>query len=146
MANMEQKCACRGDFLDRLVQPAALSILYRQPDYGYNLIKQLAKTRLWNGKTPDASGIYRILKDMEKRGLLTSRIDLADNQNMGKRIFSVTPEGIACMHRWEETLSDYHEGIGEMLNEIRGFREAGEKRSNMEKGSRHKSGRSFSEN
>ena len=69
--------------------------------------------------------VRRDLKAMEQQGLIVSHIDIADNENMGKRVFSITPAGLECMMHWKETLEDYQKGIDEI---IEGIAEAAGKR------------------
>ena len=125
MKSTKRVCACKGGTLTRFIQPVILTILSEQDDHGYSILSKLAGTYLWKDKKPDASGLYRTLKNMEQQGLIVSHIDIADNENMGKRVFSITPAGLECMMHWKETLEDYQKGIDEI---IEGIAEAAGKR------------------
>ena len=75
MKDENAKCACQGGTLTRFVQPIILFSLAEAPDHGYDLLQKIARTMLWNDSPPDAAGVYRVLRDMEKRGLIRSRLD-----------------------------------------------------------------------
>lgn len=110
-----KKCACEGGTLMRFIQPIVLSVLARQEDYGYSILQKVADTALWHGSAPDSAGLYRVLRDMEARGLLVSRIAAADGAGMMKRIFTLTGEGRHCLQNWHGTLTDYRADLDETI-------------------------------
>lgn len=114
----EEKCACRGGSLMRFVQPLLLSILCESPDHGYELVQKIGTTRLWQEARPDAAGVYRVLRDMEARGLIVSHLDVDSKAGMGKRVFSITDAGRACMKNWLATLLEYRAGIGDVIDRL----------------------------
>lgn len=115
MSIKNEKCACQGGTLMRFVQPIILSALSEAPDHGYDLLRKLGETALWRDAKPDATGVYRVLRDMEARGLIVSHVDSASRAGMGKRVFQLTDEGRACMRNWIDTLTDYRCGIDEVI-------------------------------
>ena len=119
MDNENVKCACRGANLTRFVQPIILFLLAESPDHGYELIQKIAHTALWQETPPDPTGVYRVLRDMESRGLIRSDVTSASRAGMGKRIFSITDAGRACMANWTETLEDYRRGIDQVIVRLR---------------------------
>ena len=112
------KCACNGSTLTRFVQPVILIALSQGPDYGYSLLQKIAHTALWKGETPDPSGVYRALKDMEKRELISSSVVTGEESVMGTRMFSITDTGRECMLHWKDTLTAYRAGIDEIIGEL----------------------------
>ena len=38
---MAEKCPCKGDYLDKLLQPAILAVLSGGPAYGLELLREL---------------------------------------------------------------------------------------------------------
>lgn len=110
-----QNCPCQGKTLMRFVQPMILAMLSREPCHGYILIQKIAATKLWRGAVPDPAGIYRTLREMEGRGLITSREDQKAGSGMSRRIFSLTDIGAACQQNWLHTLRRYQEGIDEII-------------------------------
>ena len=106
MSIKNAKCACQGGTLMRFVQPIILSALAQSPDHGYDLLRKLGQTALWRDAKPDATGVYRVLREMEARGLISSTLDSAARGAMGKRVFVITEAGRACMDSWIDTLTD----------------------------------------
>lgn len=115
LKEIPQKCACNGSTLTRFVQPVILLLLNDGPDHGYGLLQKLPKTALWRGEAPDPSGFYRALKDMEKRGLISSTVIADEETVIGKRRFAITDTGLECMCHWYDTLTDYRQGIDELI-------------------------------
>jgi DNA-binding PadR family transcriptional regulator len=94
----------RGDF--RFLVLTALS---EKPMHGYALIQELGKTY----QRPVSAGlIYPTLQELEDRGYLTSE------EKEGKKTYSVTKEGEACLTENKETVErlkagrDYADRMG----------------------------------
>lgn len=111
-------CPCTGKTLARLVRPAILTLLAAEPLHGYELLRRLAPMPLFHNQTPDAAGVYRVLREMEAEGLLAGGWDLAE-RGPAKRRFGLTDEGRACLARWVDTLARYQTAITGLLNEAR---------------------------
>lgn len=108
-------CACSGANLPKLVQPSILAALAKEPLHGYALAQRLASGGAHLGAPPDHSGIYRLLRSMEQRGLLTSK--LAESESgPARREYALTARGRACLARWIESLSRYRDTIGAVLS------------------------------
>lgn len=110
-------CPCSGKTLARLVQPAVMAILAREPLHGYLVVQRLAAMPMFCGQSPDPTGVYRLLKAMEREGLVESTLQSADNRP-AKRSFALTASGRACLDRWAETLQDYHDSIAGLLSTV----------------------------
>lgn len=108
------ECPCSGATLGRLIQPALMTVLARGPLHGYRIVQRLAKTPMLGGSRPDPTGVYRMLRLLEKRGLVVSSWDLSES-GPAKRLYRLTPEGRRCLGRWVKTLTDYHRAIGRLL-------------------------------
>lgn len=119
MKSENPKCACQGGTLTRFVQPIILFSLADAPDHGYDLLQKIARTQLWQDAPPDAAGVYRVLRDMESRGLIRSHMDSASKAAIGKRVFEITDAGRICMKNWIETLEQYRRGIDEVILHLR---------------------------
>jgi DNA-binding PadR family transcriptional regulator len=107
-------CPCTGRTLVRLVRPAVLAFLAREPLHGYELLKRLPPLALFHGQAPDATGVYRLLREMEGEGLVASDWEPA-GRGPAKRRYAVTPDGRACLARWIATLTDYQAAIAQLL-------------------------------
>ena len=87
------KCACKGDFLDRFIQPEILMLLCGQPMHGFSILKEYNR-RTGVAGAIDPTGLYRTLKKMEENGLLASDLDTMSTSKP-RRIYSVTSEGLS---------------------------------------------------
>ena len=68
---------------------------------------------MYGGNAPDPTGIYRILKQMENNGLITSAWDTSES-GPAKRCYELTDEGRACLRRWIDSLACYKASIEEL--------------------------------
>ena len=112
--NRFAKCPCVGATLDKLVQPAMLAILAKGPLHGYELAKKVGDLTHFIDEAPDVSGVYRMLKALESRGMVTSGWDISQG-GRPKRLFSITDDGRQCLETWNGTLKNYHKAIGSLL-------------------------------
>jgi len=100
------------------VQPALLAVLAEGPIHGYRLAERLGAVPSFAGHKPDASGVYRILKNMESRGMVISAWD-SSQAGPAKRTYQITPEGQRCLRRWVQTLEEYRKRITSLLKMAR---------------------------
>ena len=98
--NEMNECAVLGKSLSRLTQPSILTVLaaHDGPLHGYAIIQEMAQGPMYGGNAPDPTGIYRILKQMENNGLITSAWDTSES-GPAKRCYELTDEGRACLRR-----------------------------------------------
>jgi PadR family transcriptional regulator PadR len=113
-----EDCPCAGRNLDKLVQPAILTVLAREDAHGYVLVQRLADLPTFHGDKPDTTGVYRFLRQMEERGLVTSTWDTSET-GPAKRLYHLTEAGRGCLGRWVDTLCTYHQALGELLEVAR---------------------------
>ena len=113
--NEMNECAVLGKSLSRLTQPSILTVLaaHDAPLHGYAIIQEMAQGPIYGGNAPDPTGIYRILKQMENNGLITSAWDTSDS-GPAKRCYELTDEGRACLRRWIDSLACYKASIEEL--------------------------------
>ncbi len=109
-------CPCQGGTLMRFVQPLILAQLEQGPDHGYSIVQKISHTRLWKNESPDAAGVYRVLREMEERGLVTAHLEQDCRAGLGKRVFSITEEGRNCRSSWLRTLRSYRRGVDEVIS------------------------------
>ena len=111
-------CPCAGATLGRLIQPAIMSVLAAGPMHGYFIVQRLAGAPMPGGCQPDPTGVYRMLRGMEKRGLVASAWGQSDS-GPDKRLYRLTPAGRRCLGLWVETLTAYRQSIGRLLSVAR---------------------------
>jgi DNA-binding PadR family transcriptional regulator len=109
------ECAQLGKSLSRLSQPTILTILAAadEPLHGYIIVQRAAESPMFGGNKPDATGVYRTLKLMEKNGLLASHWD-TPKAGQAKRSFTLTDVGRATLRRWIDSLACYQLTIDEL--------------------------------
>ncbi|MFZ0633370.1 MAG: PadR family transcriptional regulator [Acidobacteriaceae bacterium] len=90
-----------------------LKLLSEQPSYGYQLIKTMEE-RLAGGYTPSAGVIYPTLTLLEEEGLAVSSISESN-----KKIYSVTPDGLAFLDQNKERVAALFERLEEAGDEFR---------------------------
>jgi len=108
-------CACSGANLPKLVQPSILAALSKEPLHGYALAQRLAREETHLLAPPDHSGIYRLLRSMEKRGLLTSKLTESES-GPARREYALTKRGRQCLEHWTKALARYRETIDAVLS------------------------------
>lgn len=113
-----QTCPCGGGTLDKLIQPAILVVLAAGPLHGYRLAERIGQMPMFGGQQPDASGVYRLLRLMERKQLVAAAWDLSQ-RGPAKRSYRITAAGRRCLARWIETLEDYRRGVGQLLRAAR---------------------------
>ena len=111
------ECPCSGRNLDKLIQPAVLALLAGEPMHGYRLVQRLGRMSMFKGHEPDTTGVYRFLKAMEDRGLVSSAWDLSAS-GPAKRCFDLTAKGRRCLTLWGTTLRKYQEQVGEVTKAV----------------------------
>jgi len=107
-------CPCAGATLARLIQPAVLTALAGGAQHGYRIVASLAASPVMAGSRPDPTGVYRVLRSMERRGLVVGAWDLSDS-GPARRRYRLTPAGRRCLGRWVQTLAEYHRAIRGLL-------------------------------
>lgn len=114
-----KQCICSGKSLDRMLRPAVLTILHTQPQglHGYAIEKQLQSLRFFKSHPPDYTGLYRLLKQMEDEGLLTSK-ESDSLSGPSRRIYRLSEKGINCLSRWVESLETYQEMLCDLLSHM----------------------------
>ena len=111
------QCPCVGATLDKLIQPAILAILADGPLHGYELAKKIGDIPHFLDESPDMSGVYKILKSLEARGIVTSVWSISE-KGQQKRQFTITDTGRQCLENWNVTLKNYHKTIGSLLKTV----------------------------
>ena len=111
------KCACRGAFLERFIQPSILMFLAKENLHGFSILKKLEQSKAADYSDIDPAGLYRTLKKMEGAGLLASKWD-TETGAQPRRIYQITEEGRHCLVFWEKTLKGYAVMIGNLSRAV----------------------------
>ena len=102
-----------------------MAILAEQPRHGYDIVQQLTALTMFRGHPPDSTGVYRLLKTMQRDDLVASTWETPGG-GPAKRRYALTPQGKKCLKRWIETLEEYREAVSDLLAHLK--RAAGHKR------------------
>lgn len=115
---IEETCACMGNNLDKMLQPAILACLYKQDLHGFLLIRELSKNPMFRGSEPDKAGVYRYLKKMEASGTLKSEWEMTGDGGRPRRVFSITDRGRECLATWYVVLKQYSSDLNGLIDGI----------------------------
>ena len=99
----------------RMLEPALLALLQAQPEHGYILTDRLNKFGLG---TIDPSIIYRMLRQMEELGWVTSTWDAQEALGPPRRIYQLTDDGRQRLAGWRKELTSVEILIQNLLKEI----------------------------
>jgi len=96
----------------RLVEPALLAFLLEGNLHGYGLLEKLDSLGLGS---INPSVIYRILRDYEEIGLVTSDWDAEGTQGPPRRVYAITDEGRETLIRAKASLVETAERIAALI-------------------------------
>jgi len=88
--------------LERFSEPAVLLVLRDSPGHGYELLEQLQT--LMPAERIDMGNLYRILRSLEREGLVDSTWD-DEAPGPAKRIYVITQSGRRVLAQWVEAFS-----------------------------------------
>jgi poly-beta-hydroxybutyrate-responsive repressor len=94
--------------LERFTEPAVLLVLRDAPGHGYELLEQL-QTLMPNERI-DMGNLYRILRSLEREGLVTSTWD-EKAPGPAKRIYVITQSGRRVLAQWVEAFKKIEQQI-----------------------------------
>lgn len=107
-------CPCMGRNLQKLVQPLILASLAGGSLHGYAITDQIAGHKLHAGSPPNHSAVYRLLRGMERKGLLTSRL-VESSAGPARRDYALTASGRKCLDLWMKSLAGYRNTIDAIM-------------------------------
>lgn len=105
--------ACRCGRFGRLIEPSLLLLLARKPSYGYELMEELSRLGFFGGE-PDAGGIYRNLRQMEKEKLVESEWDTSGT-GPARRQYRLTSHGERQLHGWAASMKTRKKALERFL-------------------------------
>lgn len=89
-----------------------LLLLAESPAHGYDLVTRLDRLGL---PTADLSSHYRLLRAMERDGLIASCWERSD-AGPDRRRYRLTPVGVDQLHDWGRILGTGHDLLGDYLD------------------------------
>ena len=96
----------------RFLEPALLALLRDRQTHGYELIAELPE--LLGTNRVDVGNVYRALRGMEERGLVTS--EWSDElPGPAKRTYEITDEGRRALERWAHWLREARGRIDHLI-------------------------------
>lgn len=119
MNTSDANFACKGLYLDKLIQPCILIELASEPCHGFLLLQKL-KAHGYIEENLDPAGFYRNLRKMEKDGYLTSKAE--GNSPRSRRTYEITDFGRRALVNWEDSLRKYGRHINRITDGIKRVR------------------------
>jgi poly-beta-hydroxybutyrate-responsive repressor len=108
----------RGDVCPRrilrFVEPVLLLLLHTRPAHGYDLMERL-KPYGFEENPLDSSAVYRALRDMEERGLVTSDWE-TESAGPARRVYRLTSDGDQHLSAWVADLRETDKGLHHFLD------------------------------
>jgi PadR family transcriptional regulator PadR len=99
----------------RFLEPGLLALLRERPAHGYELIAELPA--LVGTERVDVGNVYRALRGMEERGLVTS--EWSDElPGPAKRTYEITDEGRRALERWSHWLREARTRIDALIERL----------------------------
>jgi len=113
----------RGRQAVRMLEPALLLLLHYGPAHGYTLLEQLGAFGLGD---INSSAIYRMLRDMEEKGWVTSTWDEEQTQGPPRRVYRLTALGDEALGLWTQDLRETRGLIDHLVGAYSRHMEEGE--------------------
>jgi PadR family transcriptional regulator PadR len=96
----------------RFVEPALLLLLHHRPAHGYTLIEQLREFGL---SDMDPSAIYRVLREMEEKGWVSSSWQEEEAHGPPRRVYRLSALGDKMLSGWTHDLRETRRMIDHIL-------------------------------
>ena len=100
--------------IHRFVEPCLLMLLRDNEAHGYQLQEGL-KQFGFEQNPVDSSTVYRFLRDLERRGFVTSRWDTS-NVGPARRLYQITEEGNGYLAWWVDDLRETNRVLRRFLD------------------------------
>jgi len=106
-----------------MLEPALLLLLHHGRSHGYTLLERLGEFGLAH---LNPSVVYRMLRDMEAKGWVTSTWDEEQTQGPPRRVYCLTALGDEMLALWTQDLEESRGKIDHLLRVYRRHMEEGE--------------------
>lgn len=114
-----EKYDCSHGRMQRFIEPCLLLLLTQNPTYGYDLIDKLGK---FGFESPDPGTIYRYLRQLEEKEMVTSEWD-TKSSGPAKRSYRVTKEGREYLETWVVRIEKNKEILNRFIDEYKSIEE-----------------------
>lgn len=104
----------RGYRISRFLEPCLLLLLHREDSHGYDMLERLEEFALGQ-ETLDSSVVYRYLRDMEERGLVTSTWD-TEGGGAPRRVYQLTKKGDEYLAWWIGSLRRTRDNLDRFIH------------------------------
>jgi len=98
----------------RLVETALLMKLHHEPAHGYGLMAAL-KTMGLEAYPMDSSAMYRVLRELERNGAVTSAWHIASTAGPPRRVYRITERGEEMLETWLADLRETAHTLNALL-------------------------------
>ncbi len=98
-----------------MLMPVLLALLYKRQSHGYDLLDALERYRL---DTMHPSMVYRVLREMEANGWVSSAWSTHQTQGPARRVYALTELGKEALDTWLMELRDVRQTIDDLLQEM----------------------------
>ncbi|MBN2028122.1 MAG: helix-turn-helix transcriptional regulator [Actinobacteria bacterium] len=98
----------------RFIEPRLLYLIGQSPSYGYQLIEDIGNLP-FPGPIPDSAAVYRMLRELEKVGLVRSEWEHGES-GPSKRVYYLTPQGEARLEVWVEAFKERVEMLNAFIS------------------------------
>jgi PadR family transcriptional regulator, regulatory protein PadR len=88
----------------RFIEPRLLYLIMKSPGYGYQLTEEIGNLP-FPGPVPDSAAVYRMLRELEKSGLVHSEWEHGES-GPSKRVYSITKAGEKRLEVWVKALKE----------------------------------------
>lgn len=111
----ETSFSCNGVYLDKLIQPAILIELAKEPSHGFRILQNLKESGMVD-QSLDPAGFYRMLKKLEKADFIVA--ESPKSSPKAKHVYKITDLGRKALNNWYDTLTNYRTHIDKVLDEL----------------------------
>lgn len=117
--NQHYEFDCSHGRMQKFIEPCLLLLLTQKSTYGYDLIDKLDKFGI---KSPDPGTVYRYLRDLEEKEMVSSSWD-TENSGPAKRSYQVTKAGMEYLKAWVVRIEKNRGILDRFLQEFKSLEE-----------------------
>lgn len=96
-----------------MLESVLLLLLHQAPAHGYTLLEGLGEFGLG---AMDPSAVYRMLRDMEDRGWVTSTWDEQETLGPPRRVYRITDAGDEVLATWVQELDETRKMLNRLVS------------------------------